>query len=330
MKVRMDPKVIAERDATTQTFLEDATEGLRSRPKRIPCKYFYDERGSGLFEEICRQPEYYLTRTELAIMRDHAAEMAEQIGPRSSLIELGSGSSLKTRLLLGHLKAPASYVPVDISGETLRQSAQALRSEFLGLKVVPVHADFTRPLTLPPAALPERRRVVYIPGSTIGNFDSLEAASLLRGIARLAGPDGGLLIGVDLRKDPAVLHAAYNDRRGVTAAFNRNLLYRMRRELGAGIEPEQFAHRAFYNEAEGRIEMHLASRVRQTIRLEGAFFELVPGETIHTENSYKYDLDGFAALAGRAGFVRTALWLDSARLFSVQHFERRPEGGSGR
>ena len=302
-------------------FLEDVIDGLSRDPKRLPCKYFYDRRGSELFDRICELDEYYPTRTELAIMRNHAGQMADRLGPGCLLIELGSGSSMKTRLLLNAMRDPAGYVPVDISDEHLVQSARALAKEFADLPVLPVHADFTDVFPVPRPPRPARRRVVYFPGSTIGNFTPHQTVNLLRQIAQIVGDGGGLLLGIDLTKDPAILEAAYNDREGVTAQFNLNLLVRIERELEGRLRLDQFEHRAFFNEQEGRIEMHLVSKVDQTVRLPDAEFRLEVGETIHTENSYKYDLDGFASMATEAGLQRAGQWTDAQKLFGVQYFE---------
>ncbi|MHC4446633.1 MAG: L-histidine N(alpha)-methyltransferase [Planctomycetota bacterium] len=316
------PSTVSDLSAESGVFLRDVLKGLGRTPKQLPCKYFYDQRGSELFDQICELDEYYLTRTELAIMRAHAAEMAVRIGPRCLLIEPGSGSSRKTRVLLGHLEEVAAYVPVDISGEHMTRWAEALAADFPGLSVVPVHADFSAEFSLPevPSA---RRSVVYFPGSTIGNFQPNAAVSLIERMARLVGTHGGLLIGIDRKKDTAVLEAAYNDESGVTRAFNLNILHRIQNELDAEIEVDQFDHRAFYNETEGRIEIHLVSRVDQVIRLDGTEFELAAGETIHTENSYKYDLADFDRITFRGGFERQAIWSDPKAYFSVLYLTVR-------
>jgi len=299
-------------------FRDDVIAGLTAMPKRISPKYFYDDRGAVLFEQICDLPEYYPTRTELTIMRRHASEMAGLIGPRAQVIELGSGSGLKTRLLLKHLDLPASYVPVDISGEMLQLTAAELGRLYPEITVQPVHADFLGEFPIPEPPRPARRRLVYFPGSTIGNFTRDESIGLLAGVARICRPDGGLLIGVDLKKDRAVLEAAYNDSAGVTAEFNLNLLHRMRRELGADLDIDGFEHHAFYNEAEGRIEMHLRSRRDQTFTINGVGIAFAAGETVHTENSHKYTPGEFAAMAADAGFERVELWTDDHSMFSVQ------------
>ncbi len=303
-----------------QDFLQDVVDGLRRTPKRVPSKYFYDQRGSELFEQICELDEYYLTRTELSIMRCHAGDMADAIGPNCLLIEPGSGNSRKVRLLLEHMRDPAGYVPVDISEEHMTRCVASLGREFPQLRIAPLAADFCDPFEVPEAP-GTQRRVVYFPGSTIGNFAPDEAIAWLARMARVTGPGGGLLIGVDLKKDVGILEAAYNDSEGVTRDFNLNLLSRLKRDLGADVQPERFEHRAFYNEPKGRIEMHLVSAEHQIIRLDHTEVELEPGETIHTENSYKFDLDQFEAIAAQAGWRRVAYWMDDQELFSVQYFE---------
>ena len=301
-----------------ESFLTDALAGLLAPRKSLPCKYFYDERGSELFERICGLEEYYPTRTELGILRAQVRAMAATLGPECLLIEYGSGSSVKTRLLLDHLDAPVAYVPVDISREHLLRAAGELSARHPDLPVLPVCADFTRPFALPPLPRPPRRRAAYFPGSTIGNFAPAEARKFLTQVAEICGPGGALLIGVDLKKSRRVLEPAYDDALGVTAEFNLNLLRRLNRELGANFALDQFAHRALWNEAEGRVEMHLVSRRRQEVTLGGHRIRFEAGETIHTENSYKYDLPGFGALARSAGFEVERVWIDGAALFSVQ------------
>lgn len=304
-------------------FREEVTAGLRRSPKTIPPKFFYDKRGSELFDEICRLDEYYPTRTEIGLLERHAAEMATVIGDGTVLIEFGSGSSVKIRLLLDRLPKLAAYVPIDISKEHLLASASELVRAYPFLKVEAVCADYTRPLELPKFEheLDGRRRCVFFPGSTIGNFEPEEAEVFLRQAAALVGPGGGLLIGVDLKKDSGVLHAAYNDARGVTADFNLNLISRINREAGGTFNLSAFSHRAFYNADAGRIEMHLVSGRAQTVRIGDESFEFAAGETIHTENSYKYDVEQFRALAGRAGFTARKLWTDDRRWFSLGYFE---------
>ena len=298
-------------------FLADVLCGLAAPQKELPSKYFYDEAGSQLFEQICQLEEYYLTRAELAIMHRHAVDMAALLGRRCLLVEYGSGSSTKTRLLLDHLVEPVAYVPVDISCVHLWRSAGTLGREYPRIAVLPLCADFTRSVALPDIDSRPVRRVVYFPGSTIGNFTVGEALPLLRRTARLCGPGGGLLLGADLKKDPAVLHAAYNDARGVTAAFNLNLLARINRELGADFRLDQFWHYAPYNPREGRIEMHLLSRREQHVDIGGRRFFFAEGESIRTEYSYKYTLSELRALAAAAGFEVQQAWTDDAHSFSV-------------
>jgi dimethylhistidine N-methyltransferase len=297
--------------------LEEILAGLQAPVKQLPSKLFYDARGSELFDRICELDEYYPTRTELDIMRSDCAEMAAAIGAHCLVIELGSGNGLKTRVLLEHLDEPACYIPVDISKEHLLAAASELARLFPRLEILPVCGDYTLRLELPTPERRPARRVVYFPGSTIGNFDPDRAVRFLKRMAGHSGTDGGLLIGIDLKKDPSVLHDAYNDSKGVTAAFNLNLLRRLNRELGSDFDLEAFRHRAFYNEAEGRIEMHLVSRADQQVRLGGATISFAAGETIWTESSYKYDPEEFAALAETAGFRLEHRWMDARRWFAA-------------
>jgi dimethylhistidine N-methyltransferase len=304
-----------------QAFLDDVLAGLRQHPKSLPCKYFYDERGSELFESICETEEYYPTRTELRIMDDHAEDMARRLGPAVFLVEYGSGSSRKTRVLLAAMDEPAAYVPVDISRERLLNSAESIAKQYPELNVIPLCADYLAPVALPEAGRQARRRVFYFPGSTIGNFIPSQAVEFLRRMASQAGPGGGLLIGVDLAKARKTLERAYDDERGLTAAFNMNLLVRINRELGGDFPLENFQHEARWNEEEGRVEMHLACSTKCVISLAGEEIHFVRGESIHTENSYKYELDEFRLLAEKAGFAQRDVWMDPARQFSVQYFE---------
>ncbi len=313
------PPARLDRAPDLAAFRAEALTGLRSFEKTLPCKYFYDRRGSQLFDQICDLPEYYPTRTEAGIMRDHAEEMAALFGPDCLLIEYGSGSSTKTRILLDHLPHLAGYVPMDISREHLYQTAAGLATAYPHLDILPLCADYTTGFDLPAARRPVRSRAVYFPGSTIGNFHRDQAETFLRQIAGVCGPGGGLLIGVDLKKDPQVLNAAYNDAQGVTAAFNMNLLRRMNDELRADFDLAQFAHRAFYNALAGRIEMHLMSLRAQTVHLGGVALPFEEEETILTECSYKYSLPDFAALAGAAGLAVRRVWTDSEQKFSVQY-----------
>lgn len=313
-----DLELIDQAPAHSQ-LLEEVLEGLSAPRKTLPCKYLYDERGSALFDQICELDEYYPTRTELAIMQAHGAEMDGALGTGCLLVEYGSGSSLKTRILLDHLEDPAGYVPVDISREHLLRSAEAISARHPELEVLPVCADFTEPFDVPEPKAGAHHVAAYFPGSTIGNFTPVEARVLLCQIAEQCGAGGGLLIGVDLRKDRSVLEAAYNDAEGVTAEFNLNLLRRLNRELGADFQLDAFEHRAHWNPDLGRVEMHLVSQKRQTVHIDGEHIEFADGETIHTENSHKYSLDGFAELAAEAGFSVARVWTDPKQLFSVQH-----------
>ncbi|HVU22182.1 MAG TPA: L-histidine N(alpha)-methyltransferase [Rhizomicrobium sp.] len=314
----MSGAAIAYRDAlrTSRPFneFENAVlSGLRKTPKELPCKYFYDAEGSALFDRICELPEYYPTRTETALLRAHANEFADLVGENADLIEFGAGSLQKVSYLLRAMDKPHSYIPIDISGDYLHQMAEKLRRDRPGLTVRPVIADFTRSLQLPVSGT---RRVGFFPGSTIGNFTRVEALAFLqRAAALLRG--GGLLIGVDLVKDPAMLHAAYNDRAGVTALFNKNILARANQELEADFDLDAFAHHAPYNPAAQRIEMHLISMKNQTVSIGGHTIPFIEGETIHTENSHKYTPDGFRSLAETAGFKPRAMWCDPEKLFSL-------------
>ncbi len=327
MKLTAAPLPGPRRPTADDAFLRDVLDGLSRRRKRLPSKYFYDDAGSRLFDRICELDEYYLTRCELDLLQRHAGEMAEAVGPGAVLIEYGSGSGLKTRLLLDRLRDPAAYVPVDISGEQLQRSAARLARRYPGLPVAPVVADFTRPFELPPLPATAGRRVVFFSGSTIGNFRPAEAVRLLRQMAQLCGPAGGLLVAADLKKDRAVLEAAYNDRAGVTAAFNLNLLTRIDRELGGDFVPEAFRHLAFYNARRGRIEMHLVSLKDQAVSVGGAVFSFRRGETVRTEYSYKYSPNDFAGLAERAGLCVKRLWTDAKGWFSVQWLTVQAGGG---
>ncbi|MFT7723481.1 MAG: L-histidine N(alpha)-methyltransferase [Roseateles sp.] len=301
-------------------FAADLHAALGRSPKAISPKYFYDEAGSRLFERICELPEYYPTRTELALLRAHAAGMAARFGGRVQLVEYGAGALRKVRLLLDALPCDGvQFVPVDISGPHLLAACDALAGDYPDLALQPLVADFTRPHTLPPCA-PGARRVGFFPGSSIGNFTPAEADAFLRLAAgELRG--GGLLIGIDLVKDPGLLHAAYNDAAGVTAAFNLNLLERARRELGAEFPAGGFAHLAFYNPAYRRIEMHLRATRPLELRLGGEVYPFHEGETLHTEHSHKYTVAGFQALAARAGFKPGQVWTDPNRWFAVLWLE---------
>jgi L-histidine Nalpha-methyltransferase len=302
-------------ECPTDHFLADVLSGLSQSRRRLPAKYFYDAAGSQLFDAITQLPEYYPTRTELSILRAKANEMAHRCGPQCLLVELGAGSLSKVRLLLDKLDRPAGYLPIDVSGDHLRAAVAELVDDYPALDITPVVADFTQPFALP--RVRAARRVVYFPGSTIGNFDPPEADALLRRIARLVGPGGGLLLGIDLRKDIRVLEQAYNDFAGVTAAFNRNLLVRINREFGADFDPDAFRHFAYYNSERSRIEMHLVSIAEQRVQVDEAVIEFAAGESIHTENSYKYDVSEFAGKAARCGLNLEATWTDAQNYFAV-------------
>jgi len=296
-------------------FARDVIAGLSTTPKLLWAKYFYDDRGSELFEQITTLPEYYPTRTELGILEKRAAEIARFIPTGAALIEFGSGSTVKARILL-RAAAVGAYVPVDISAGFLNSEAARLRRDLPHLRIVPVAADFTKPFELP-AAIRSRARVGFFPGSTIGNFEPSQAAEFLRHAARLLGTGAHFIVGVDLVKDEAVLEAAYNDAAGVTAAFNLNLLRRINRELGADFDLERFRHKALYNRAQHRIEMHLESRVAQDVAVCDRTIAFAAGETIHTESSYKYTVESFQMLAAQAGWSPAAVWTDRNGYFSL-------------
>ena len=311
--------------AHAAAFARDLAAALAHRPHSISPKYFYDERGSQLFDRICELPEYYPTRTEVAILTAHAREIAACMGPRAEIVEFGAGSLRKVRLLLDALDRPARYLPIDISGEHLAGAAAVLQRDYPGLQVQPVVADYTQRMLLPASLPGAGQRVGFFPGSTIGNFTPDEAVQFLAVTAQVLR-GGALLLGVDLVKDPAILHAAYNDAQGVTAEFNLNLLARANRELGARFDLDQFFHSAFYNAPRQRIEMHLVSRRRQQVALGGRSFELEEGESLHTEHSHKFTVAGLRDLARRAGFRPGPVWTDDERLFSV-HWLQAPQEG---
>ena len=313
---------LSEQSSKSSEDLREIHAGLSLPQKTLSPKFFYDERGSELFEEITRLPEYYLTVTERRIMHDNIGEIADLIGKRASLIEFGAGSSTKIRLLLEHLHEPAVYVPVDISGDYLQAAAAELALDFPHIEILPVAADFTKPFGLPnPRIMPERN-IVFFPGSTIGNFSPAAALDLLKVMYHEAGKNGGLLIGVDLRKDRATLEDAYNDSAGVTAEFNLNILRRMNREFDADIDVTSFEHEAIYNQEDGRIEMYLRSLREQDFDVSAESFNMQAGETILTEHSHKYSLDGFARLAAEAGFRVERVFTDEKQWFSVQYCTR--------
>lgn len=313
---------IVEQDESFERELDEIIAGLSLPQKTLSPKFFYDERGSELFDEITRLPEYYLTATEAGIMQDCIGEVAELIGPQASVIEFGAGSNQKIRLLLANLRDPAVYVPVDISRDFLEAEAKDLSKDFPELEIIPVAADFTRPFDLPNPAIMPRRNIVFFPGSTIGNFSPEASLDLLKVMHHEAGAGGGLLIGVDLRKDQETLENAYNDARGVTADFNLNILEHLNRDFGADFKLGNFRHQAVYNEAAGRIEMYLVSLVDQLFSIGGRRFSMTEGERLLTEHSHKYSPEGFAALASEAGFEVRKVWTDGEKKFSVQFLER--------
>ncbi|RFF28262.1 MULTISPECIES: L-histidine N(alpha)-methyltransferase [unclassified Wenzhouxiangella] len=315
-------------DSESERFREDVLAGLSAEPRSIPCKYLYDASGSALFEQICETPEYYVTRADLALHEAHLDEIASMIGPDAHVIELGSGAGIKTRRLLASLESPRTYTPIEISDAALAQSTRDLESAFPDIEIRPVQADYTQPiadseLLLDPAA---RRRIVYFPGSTISNFERHQAIDFLARLSGIAGTGGALLIGVDLVKPAERLIAAYDDAGGITAAFNRNLLERVRRELDAQVDLGAFAHEARYNESRERIEMHLVAQHPTRIVIDDHVFEFEQGESIHTENSHKYSVDSFRKLAAEAGLTSEKVWFDPDGLFSM-HWLTAEGGG---
>jgi dimethylhistidine N-methyltransferase len=302
-------------------FLAEVIGGLSSSPRTLPCKFFYDERGADLFQKICELPEYYITRTETELLRRYAPEISESIGPNAALIGFGTGAGIKTRMLLQQLQNPIAYIPVDISKQRLVDSAIELSHAMPALEILPVCADYLQELQLPKPLRKPDHVAVFFPGSTIGNLEPHVAQDFLRRVCRLCGKSGGLIIGIDLQKSREILEAAYNDSAGVTAEFNLNLLARANRELGADFDLARWKHRAVYNEAEGRIEMHLLSEGDQTVHVGGREFRFAPGEKIVTEFSYKHTLDGFARLAASSGFREASrVWTDPEQMFAIFHF----------
>lgn len=303
-------------------FGKEILQGFSLPQKKIPPKFFYDENGSRLFEKITKLPEYYLTRTDNKILRTYAGDISNRVGSKPILIEYGSGASLKTRILLNTLKQIQAYVPVDISKSFLLTSSKRLAKDYPDLRIISIYGDYTNGLKLPKELnQPLYQKVVFFPGSTIGNLEPTQATHLLKGIHHIIGNNGLLLIGVDLHKSKSILENAYNDASGITAQFNLNLLKRINRELDAQIDLDAFSHSAFYNEEEKRIEMHLVSQKNQTINIQDQKFSFKENETIHTENSYKYTLEGFASLAAQANLQRVTYYLDPQKLFSVQLFK---------
>lgn len=298
-------------------FLKDVIEGLGKNPKTLKPKYFYDNRGAQLFTEICTTPEYYPTRTEIKILNQNAEDIASQIGDNTALIEYGSGALEKIKILLNFLKEPVGLIPVDISEDQLFVSAKNLENLYPNLEILPVAADFTKPIPIPGFSQPPKKYVAFFPGSTIGNFEPDLAIQFLQGVTKTIGLDGLLLIGFDLKKDIETLLAAYDDQRGITASFNKNLLSRVNGELGGNFNLNTFEHVARYNENKGRIEMHLKSTMEQTVSINKELFEFLEGETIHTENCYKFTKESFTAMSSKAGLSPVKTWTDDKNLFAV-------------
>ena len=302
-----------------EDFLAEVLDGLTKSQKSISSKFFYDQRGSELFDRICELDEYYLTRAEMEIMVAHGLEIADCLGPGCVVIEFGSGSSIKTRILLNALDSPVAYVPIDISQEHLHASSAKLAAAYTDIEIIPVCADFMESIALPNGHWPGARRISFFPGSTIGNFEKADATGLLANMREMCGPDGGVLIGVDLTKDPGVLEAAYDDSEGVTAEFNLNVLRRLNRDLDADFDLKGFRHQARFVPKRCRIEMHLESLEDQVVSLGGVEITFERGETIHTESSHKYTLAAFAELAAAANLSVRKVWVDDDRRFSVQY-----------
>ncbi|MBT5375087.1 MAG: L-histidine N(alpha)-methyltransferase [Rhodospirillaceae bacterium] len=303
-------------------FLDEVLAGLSKSPKTLPCKYLYDEKGSQLFDAICELDEYYPTSTEEMVLRDNSGEIADLIGPEAQLIEYGAGSLQKVRILLDSMEAPAAVIPLDISREHLMASAKTLAEEYPQVEILPVCADFSTPTSLPePVGNPEAKKVGFFPGSTIGNFTPEEVINFLEIVADDLGAQGEFLLGVDVKKDESILRAAYNDREGVTAAFNINLLHRINRELKGNFDLSKWRHDAIYNDDRGRVEMHLVSQCAQTAHIMGQPFEFTKDETIHTESSHKYNIEEFVDLAKSAGFSSLQTWMDKKSMFSVHYLK---------
>lgn len=307
---------------SSPTMLEEVIEGLRKDQKSLPSKYFYDRRGSQLFEEITELDEYYPTRTEMSIMQNNMPHLIRTLGSDIILAELGSGSSKKTRLLLDHLPCITSYISIEISEQYLAKVVQNLNREYPDLQIDPVCTDYTTPFQLPSISKPYNNIVFFYPGSTIGNFQSSQAKAFLKNLSTLLNPGDGLLVGVDLKKDISVLEAAYNDRQGVTAQFNKNILRHINRKLNANFNLSKFRHKAFYNSQEGRIEMHLVSGINQTVTIEGQVFQFEKGESIHTESSYKYSIAQFDNLVS-TWFSVEKIWTDANDYFSIQYLQKK-------
>lgn len=314
---------IADFHPKLDTFRDDFLNGLRRRPRALYPKYFYDAEGSRLFDRICELDEYFPTRTEMRILQDNRLEIRAAIGPRRRIVEFGSGSSRKTLQLLESLAAPSAYLPVEISKDCLREAAAQLSARFPNVEILPICADFTDEFTLPSGENAYAGTTIFFPGSTIGNFEPREATAFLDQARQICGDNCSLLIGVGLQTDPELLQRAYDDSQGVTAAFNRNVLWRAKRELGARVDPEAFSHEAVYNQLDGRIEMRLVSDRAQSVELDGEQFYFHEGDSILTEYSHKFTIESFARLAERAGFVNQRAWTDKRKRFSVQFFESR-------
>lgn len=318
MKIKQNIVEMIDYQPSINDFRMEVLDGLKSTPKRLNSKLLYDEKGSALFEKITMVPEYYPTRTELAILTRYAEEISTYLGRQIVLIELGSGSSKKVKILLNAMSDPVAYMPIDISKEFLQVSTQSLANAYPHLQVMAICADYTQSFNLPDVPT---KRVVFFPGSTFGNFEPQEAETFLIRLSRLLRKGDGLLIGIDLEKSASILNAAYNDTAGITAAFNLNLLLRMNRELHTNFQIKQFEHDAFYNEQQKRIEMHLKSLSEQVVIVDQEHIQFMEGETIHTENSYKFSIDAFQQLAEKAGFEPIKVWTDAQSLFSVHYLE---------
>ncbi len=317
-------RIFVDHEPLAHNVLTEVIMGLSRGQKTLPAKFLYDKKGSEIFEEICCLPSYYPTRTEFKILKDNANEIVSLIGDGCLIIEPGSGSAEKVRILLQAMNNTPRYVPIEISREILLRTCRELIEEFPGLGLYPVCGDFTQELSLPLTVTAQTgRKVIFFPGSTIGNLHRDEAREFLRKAGRMVGKGGGLLIGVDRKKDPEILRLAYNDPEGVTAAFNLNILERLNREIDAAFDLENFRHEAVYNESEGRIEMHLESLIPQLVRVSQTVFRFRQGETIHTENSYKYSVQEFVNLGEKAGLCFLRSWEDQRGLFSVYYFENR-------
>jgi dimethylhistidine N-methyltransferase len=318
MNVQKTSVKLLDVQSNTENFRLEVLTGLNKEPKQLDSKWLYDEKGSSLFEKITTLPEYYLTRTELLILRRYAKEMVSFFGERAMLIDLGSGSSEKVKILLDEVPDLSAYIPVDISKEFLKESATALASEYPSLKVTAVCADYTKLFDLS-SFNQEGKMIVFFPGSTIGNFEPSHAEAFFKRISKMLTKGDGLLIGIDMKKDPSILNRAYNDSFGVTAAFNLNVLARINRELQADFQLHQFEHYAYYNEKHERIEMHIQSLVDQVVTIDRMPILFKKGETIHTENSYKYDVTTFKTLVEKNGFKTEKVWTDPDSFFSVHY-----------